>query len=460
MESLAENRFWDQLLNLIGEGYVVPVVGPDLLKIRHQDCEVHLYALIARRLAEYIGVSGKDLPENDEINTVVCRYIEKGNRIEDIYSALKIVMPPDDEIPIPEPLNKLAEISPFKLFVTITFDNLLERAINGVRFAGQQKTKVFSYTPNYVEDLPRSIEKLEGPAVFHLFGRLSAIPAYAVTQEDTLEFLHSLQSDNRQPHILFDELNRTNLLILGCSFGDWLARFFIRTAKRQRLSEARGTTDFVADARISADDKLVYFLRHFSTRTKIYRDGGAFDFIDELHQRWHAHDHLSGFDLAERQTSLSTVAHIKPGIVFLSYASEDRDAVIRIRDALESEGIDVFFDKDALRAGDNFEVNLKQSITECALFIPVISQSTLTKQRRFFRIEWKQAIDEARKVSPTERFIVPVVIDDTSPKESAVEDYFRGLHWVQLSKGQVTPDFVAMVKRLYRRYQKIVMGAL
>jgi hypothetical protein len=160
------------------------------------------------------------------------------------------------------------------------------------------------------------------------------------------------------------------------------------------------------------------------------------------------------------QITVSGSGEAEPGFVFLSYASEDIKAAIKIKDALETEGIDVFFDKESLHAGDNFEEKLKNSIRMCALFIPVVSKSTLTEKRRFFRIEWNQAIEEARKVSPTERFIVPVVIDDTSPEEPAIEENFRKLHWVQLPEGLVTPNFVNIIKQLYRKYQKTAMGAI
>lgn len=455
MKDLAETLFWDQLLQFIAECSVVPIVGRDLLTVRYQDQTVLLYPLIAQQLADYLRVSPTDLPEGDEINTVACRYLEKGNRIEDIYSALKIVMPAENELSIPEPLAKLAAIRPFKLFVTTTFDPLLKRAIDQLRFSGQSTTKVFAYTPNTVEDLPRPLDQLDGPVVFHLFGKLSAIPAYAVTQEDVLEFLHSLQSESRQPRLLLDELNRANLLILGCSFGDWLARFFLRTAKRQRLLEGRGSTDYLADATINGDPNLVIFLRYFSKRTKIYKGKGAPDFIDELHRRWIARFPVEA-ELAVRQVAASVTP--SAGAVFLSYASEDRAVAIKIRDALEAEGVDVFFDKDNLQAGNDFQAKLRQSISESALFIPVISKNTLTGQRRFFRIEWYQALDEVLKIAPTERFILPVVIDNTPPTEPAVPEGLRKLHWEQLLDGQASSDFVAMVKHLFRKYQKTIMG--
>lgn len=449
---IPENLFWDQLLQLIEEGHVVPVLGRDLLLVRYQDREVLLYPLVAQRLAEYLGVSAADLPEGDEINTVVYRYMEKGNPIEDIYSALKMVMPADADLSLPASLAKLAAIGPLRLFVSTTFDSLLERTLNQVRFDGQAKTKVYAYSPSTIEDLPGSIDQLPRPTVYHLLGRLSAIPAYAVTQEDMLEFLHALQSESRQPHRLFDELNRTNLLLLGCSFGDWLARFFIRTAKRQRLLEARGSIDYLVDARVSGDPNLVLFLRHYSMRTRIYQSCGALDFIDELYRRWTAR-HPQGVPETAAGPAKPAGAGAA-GTIFMSYASEDLPAALQLRNALEAEGMDVFFDKDELRAGDDFEARLRHSIGECALFMPLISKNTLTGQRRFFRIEWNQALEESLKVAPSEHFIVPVVLDDTPATETAVPERFRKLHWERLPEGQATPAFLAAIKQLYRRYQK------
>ena len=60
-------------------------------------------------------------------------------------------------------------------------------------------------------------------AVFHLMGRLSGTPhTFAVTREDTLEFMESLQS--RPPGFLFDKLRDADLLFLGSPLSGWLSR--------------------------------------------------------------------------------------------------------------------------------------------------------------------------------------------------------------------------------------------
>jgi hypothetical protein len=442
--------FWDQLLQLVEERRVVPVVGRDLLTMRYEGSEGALYPLLAKRLAEYLGVSGDDLPDVGELNEVACRFLAKGNQLEDIYPAIKSIMPKDDQLSIPEPLLRLAEIRPFRLFVTTTFDPLMERALNQVRFGGQPRTEALAYSPEARQDLPRDWDRHEGATVFYLFGRVSAVPAYAVTQEDTLEFVHSLQSEARQPSLLFDELNRGSLLILGSSFGGWLGRFFMRAAKRERLLRTHGRTDYVADARIRRDAGLLLFLRNFANRTKVFEGGGAVEFVDELHRRW--------MDRGPAPPVEAAVA-VGTGPVFLSYASEDREAAESLKAALEGAGVDVFFDRDDLQGGDAWDAKLRRVIGDSSLFLPVISRHTLTIERRYFRAEWTEALDEARKAAPTECFILPVVIDDTSPQAEALPAKFRELQWQSVPAGKPDEKFVELVRGLYRKHQKALAGA-
>ena len=452
------SRFWEQALQLVDEGRVIPVIGPDLLLVSHRDSQALLYPLLAERLAQYLELPDGESPAaGQSLNAVACRYLAQGNDPQDIYSALKAVMPGDDELPIPEPLIKLAEIRSLKTFVSITFDSLLERAINHVRFGGQGKTRVLAYAPNRMEDLDQGMARADRPVVFHMFGKLSAVPDYAVTEEDTLEFMHSLQNETKRPQRLFDELNQAHLFIVGCSVTEWLARFFLRISRRERLLLARGKTDIVADSRVRDDASLVLFLHQFKTGTKIFPGGGALEFVNELHERWTARHprHESEAPTIERA---AVAPSMEEGAVFLSYASEDLPHAQRIKDDLEHAGVDVWFDKAALNAGDEYERKIKRNIERCSLFVPVISRNCLTPTRRFFRIEWSHAQNVALQVPPSMQFILPVAVDDTSPDEPFLPEKWSGLHWQRLRNGQTTAEFVETIRRLYRDYQKSALA--
>ncbi|MEO8372920.1 MAG: SIR2 family protein, partial [Candidatus Solibacter sp.] len=309
--------FWDALLQLISEGRVVPVVGQDLTVVETPEGPELLCAYLARRLAEYLGVSAENLTNGSEINDVACRHLAQGNSVEDVYPALIKVSSDAAALPIPEPLRQLAEIRPFTTFVTTTFDSLLLRALNQSRFGGQPKTLQLAYAPSEIEDLPPNFKTLTVPVVYHLFGKVSATPTFAATHEDIVEYFHALQSETRRPNLLFDELNRQSLLVLGSRFGGWLTRFLMRMAKQQRLS-AGGKNDYIADADLAGDKNLVLFLKSFSRSTKLYSSGGAVEFVAELHRRWKEKErNLPAVDPGVQPDA--TAVPIEPGAVFLSY---------------------------------------------------------------------------------------------------------------------------------------------
>ena len=457
--SIAEpSIFWDQLIQLIEEGKVVPVVGQDLLTIPESTGHRLLYPFLAERLATYLRVSSDDLPEGAELNEVACRYLSKGKPAQQIYAALKTVTAEAESLPVPEPLLQLAAVRPIQLFVSTTFDSSLARALNQKRFGGNAKTRVFAHSPNEMQDLSGDLASLGAPVVYHLMGRLSATPAYAVTQEDLIEFFHSLQSETRRPAQLFHELSSRSLLLLGIRLSGWLTSFLMRMSKRQRLS-ADDKTDYVADDTVSNDKSLVLFLERFSSATEIFRDADPVTFVNELHQRW-TERHPDTHDIPPIE-AVSSPRELEPGAVFLSYASGDWPAVEKLRAALEEAGVDVFFDREQLQPGNEWEGKLRRSIHQCSLFVPVISQQTLTPDRRFFRIEWNLALEEAQMASfsSEEAFLLPVVIDDTPRDHPALPAKFKAIQWMSLPGGEPSPDFVDRVKQLYRKRQLARSGA-
>jgi hypothetical protein len=453
------NLFWDQLLQLIEEGRVTPVLGQDLLQLPPGSEHPLLYPYLAARLADYLGVPSDNLPEGGELNEVAGRYMAGGGPVEEIYPALKQVAGAADKLSVPEPLRKLAAIRPLRLFLTTAFDGFLERALNDVRFGGARKTHVVAHAPNEVNDLSADALAGTAPVVFHLLGKLSATPAYAVTQEDLIEYFHSLNSEMRRMPVLFDELNRKGLLILGSRFGPLLVSFLMRFTRRQRLSIG-GRIEYLADRQAASDREFGLFVQRFSRGTKIFRGGGAVEFVNELSARW-SERHPVERD-AETRPALPEPAGIAPGCVFLSYASEDVEAARALHTALEAEGVDTFFDKDGLRSGDSWDPKLKRLVNECSVFVPVISKSTLTVLPRFFRVEWNLALERANMTSFSDEsvFLLPVVIDDTSSTLSDLPPRFRAVQWTRLPGGQPTPDFLGRVKQAYRRYLKALDAVL
>ena len=139
------------------------------------------------------------------------------------------------------------------------------------------------------------------------------------------------------------------------------------------------------------------------------------------------------------------------GAVFLSYASQDAEAARRICEALRSAGIEVWFDQSELRGGDSWDRKIRRQIKECALFVPVISANTNSRQEGYFRLEWKLAVDRSHLMAEDAPYLFPVVIDDTSDAKARVPDKFRDVQWTRLNVKDTPPMLAERVKKLLSR---------
>jgi hypothetical protein len=417
------------VLQRLEEKTVVPVLGADLFTVRLEEKETLLYPHLAKLLADHLGVAAFDLPAGVELQEVSRRFLTKSQDVQEIYRSLRVIFRDLDPIPIPEPLLELARIEKIRLFVTTTVDVLTERAVDHVRFDGQRQTLAFAYAPSDRQDLPPEFERLGRPAVFHLLGRLSGTPhSFAVTREDTLEFMDSLQS--QPPGFLFDKLRESDLLILGSRLSEWLTRL---------LAQDGGGTD-----------APVVFVERAKGTTEALRVGSVVAFVEELSRRW------SEFTRHEEAAPAAVAASsaMPAGAVYLSATVEDRTAAESIREALDRAGIDVILDLDDTPLAPRWEKRLKSLVGLSSVFVPLFSSRSTKAARRFLRGDWVEAILEAGRGAPSGRFVLPVVIDDTQPGVPSIPGEFGELRWERLPDGQPSSEFVKTLVELQRSYRR------
>jgi hypothetical protein len=438
---------WDDLLSYIEDKRVIPIIGPELLEVQTDNGPRLLYDWLAEKLAVKLNVDTAQLPQPYNLNDVVCWFLSMRGRREEAYVRLRAILREAAFVP-PRALQRLAAITDFDVFVTTTFDSMLEEALNAERFPNalaNEATDVIAYAPNRVVDLPCEREGLVRPVVYHLFGKVAASPTYVISDEDTLEFICALQSDHLTPEKLFHELEHNHLLFIGSNFSNWLARLFLRMAKRQRLSDPRDVGEILADNHSGEDDRLMDFLQQVSVRTRVYT--GAEKFVDELYERWLARqqklhgkaNNVGGLNAPQR--FLPPAREMPDNAVFISYARDDLAAVQRIKAGLEAVGVTTWFDMDRLEVGDDYDRKIQRNIARCSYFIAVVSSTTQGRHEGYFRREWSYAIDRARNMADGALFILPVTIDGTNAGDALVPDKFKALRFTQLTNGEVTADF-------------------
>jgi hypothetical protein len=134
--------------------------------------------------------------------------------------------------------------------------------------------------------------------------------------------------------------------------------------------------------------------------------------------------------------------------IFLSYASEDRQAVQAVRDALPNLGLDVWYDESALGGGEAWDQKIRRQIRECDFFMPVISARTESRHEGYFRREWRFAVERTLDMADDHVFLVPIVIDETVGETARVPEKFLTVQWLRLPDGKLTPAFEALCRRL------------
>jgi hypothetical protein len=398
-----------------------------------------------------------DLPDPFDLNDVVVKSLRSHNdQRDEIYSTLRRILSRVPSNPSPA-LTALAGIQGFKLFVSLTFDSQLANALSQLHHGAIPRSVV--YTTNEVGDLPVPYEEIQEPLIFQLLGKASSVPEYAICENDLLEFLHALQDKQRQPAKLFDALRTNHLLLLGCGFSDWLARFFLRTARGVELSQDRKRLDIIADGRSEKEPSLAMFLSTFSGDSRVL-DMAAGAFTEKLAKLWQAkHPDIPELNVSIPE-SHNPVAGPGHGDVFLSYASENRAIAEKLAEGLRQYHLSVWFDKNQLEAGDAWANRIDRGIGECALFLPVISRQSLAEQnrRRYFWREWNKAIESAEGMAPGEEFIVPVVVDQIRLDQSELPEAISSKQGVNLPGGVVTPEFGQRLEEIVRKYWRRRQG--
>jgi hypothetical protein len=145
-----ENFDWERLLELIDQGRVIPVVGGELLQLPFDAGAVPLAAYLAGKLAERLGVTvpAQGFSLADPIADMLDRAKDPGEAYFHLHAILR------SPLPTPTPLKQLADIDPFKLYVTSSFLSSWSRGagwrLNSSRFlamrASSSSCRVWSST--------------------------------------------------------------------------------------------------------------------------------------------------------------------------------------------------------------------------------------------------------------------------------------------------------------------------
>jgi hypothetical protein len=447
-----DDTFWDDLLARIGEGEVVPLVGPGVVTFGPDD-EL-LYPWLAQRLpVELDPPLTFEKPPRD-LQEVVDAQRAKGRPVERVYKRLcKIVENPD--LRPGTTLAALAAIEGFQLFISTTFDPLLPRAVESASPSGNpEERRGASSLRVACPDLPLELpmmQRSEQRFVYQILGRAQPYRDFAVWDDDMFLFLLRLGQQLPLLPKLSDALKNSHFLVLGLSFADWLLRFFVQVIKRQPLSELADRELFIFERLDSAErDKVVIYFSRLTKQIRVFPTD-PIEFISELHRRWRRK-----YPAPMGDPYLMNKAHREKhrgrGCIFVSYASPDLEIARHIVSQLQKAGCLVWFDKEQLQVGEDWEEELRKAVEErCGLFLSIISNHTAVRLEGYNIFERNLAAKRREKLADNAIFYLPMRIDDGDPLIPDNEP--RGIKKIQGTRkvgGHLNEDFIAYLREKQR----------
>jgi hypothetical protein len=451
MSAITPDFPWTELLDGIEDRSVVPVVGHGAITVGEND-EL-FYPMIVERLAAtlplVVPVEYGDLSPHN----LVRAFVEAGSNPDDLYDKFRVAVRGAGLAP-GQTLLRLAGIWPFRYFLSATCDDFLERALNQIRSAGAIVTLEGSHRLNLPSDeLP--VLAPEGPecAVYHLLGRAAEDDEFVLWDEDALNFIVGLHKALPGLPLLADLLKSHRLLLLGVDFPDWLLRFFLRVVKQVPLGSLRRKRHYLAH--YPPDTEAQNIVVFFDTLTKslhIQRVQPR-DFIEQLTLLWN--DRLKTMVPSINQKPERLEADGLPyGHIFISYASEDRPSAIKLKDDLKNYGCYVWFDRDDLKVGMDWDETLKAQVSaRCALFISLISRHTEAIAEGYLHEERRLAAERARKFGGHVYFYLPIVIDDAPTPFKREPPHFGKIQASWLPGGAVSKEIAEYLRKLQLQRQ-------
>jgi hypothetical protein len=408
-----DDLFWDDLLTRIHENEVVPIVGRGLVTFGPDD-EL-LYPWLARRLpGELKPPLTFENPPRD-LQQVVDAQRATNQRIERVYRLLNLIVKEPDLRPGPT-LARLAAIEGFQLFISATFDPLLPRAVESASPGGKPDERQRASTlRGACPDLPQELDLLEHRFVYQLLGSAQPYPDFVISDEDMFRFLLHLDQQLPQLPKLSEALQKSHFLALGLSFADWLMHFFIQVVKHAPLSELDRTDLFIFEKLDSAEraQEVIYFSRLTKQIQIVAID--PLEFVAELHDRWFK-EHPAPVREPYAMNKEQREKHRAPGCIFVSYATPDLEIARFVVSQLQKAGCLVWFDKEQLQPGEDWEEALRKAVEErCGLFISIISDHTAERLQGYNIFERKLAAKRRERLADNAIFYLPVRIDQGQP---------------------------------------------
>ena len=287
-----QNIKWHTILKRIKDGKCTPFLGAGA---NYEILPESLGGDIAQQLAEKFEYRGKD--SHDLIRVAQYLAITEDAMVpkEEILRLLKEQIEqwekahtlPDFFKKSNEPLGILAEL-PFPVYITTNYDDLMIKALKAwkkepkrefCRWNDLLKKRESAFDPEFVPSVAN-------PLIFHLHGYAEKPQSLVLTEDDYINFLVNISSDEHKllPPFIHGIMGGTSLLFIGYALTDWNFRVLFRGLVESMEASLRYATVSVQLPQEVEEEK--YMVEYFrNIKVDVYW-GTAKEFVLELRDRW------------------------------------------------------------------------------------------------------------------------------------------------------------------------------
>jgi TIR domain/SIR2-like domain len=401
----AQRRELRALATRIKEGLCVLVLGP-YTSVRPDDptrtpLEQHLAAAILESIGSAPGGLGGQPPTLRQASEM--HYQQRRDReelqllVQDFYAG--------ETRATTDFHRNLAQL-PFRLCVNASPDDLMHTAL--VEAGKKPQRGRYSFRRPLPHEL--RVPNAEEPLVYHLFGHWEDPSSLILTEGDLIEYLVKMVQGapgvpDEVRSVLGDEAK--SCLFLGFGFQNWYLRVLLQVLK---------LTGHHSKA-------LAFEDPHFFELPEHQQAVGFFSgqrLIDFRRLDWESLPRLlreaCGTPSRPVVTNPVPVREDAPTI-FLSYASEDREWVDQLADALQMRGFAFWKDRQNLRVGDRWSRVLEDVISSKVDYVVVVQTEQMALRiNGVFHSEIEVALRKQSEMGEFEgqrlRFLLPVKIGE------------------------------------------------
>ncbi len=390
---------WEELLNEIMAGNVIPVIGPDFQISDEKNFHAQLIDLFAKKFGIVSEVTPGAGPQTFSQLIYDKKFLNTAKKPDVIYKLIYQVLSKVKKRPS-DLLLRLLGTKKFPFVITTSFTPVVESAMKQVW--GEDNVSVLQFRNDPSRDLKpgegdiMNIKMMSSPTVFYMFGKYSEEKnRYVVSDVDMMEFCKSWLADLKTPRLLTEAIKSRYLLVLGNNYSDWLFRF-ICYSLRSSAEDMRSS--LMVSSHADDNDPLIQFLNRLETF--VQRDPEYV--VGEIERRITKREDPG----KPKETNDMTFKTD----VFLSYSRNDEAFVRRLYDVLSKRGLRVWYDRKDIKAADNWRQAITNGIRTSRIFVPILTSNIENEimEVHEYRTEWKEAVSIADKIG-ARTFIIPIV---------------------------------------------------